>query len=135
MKEFLLTTLDNSKNYTLAVAEAMPEKNYSFKPAPSIWNFLEQLHHIGYGISWWQDNYINNKKKDWTPTPVSKSKKEVIAYLQKNYEDLQKTITGGTINEDFIKGFQATIDHITHHRGQAIIYLRCNDIAAPEYNF
>ena len=67
--------------------------------------------------------------------PVSKSKKEVIAYLQKNYEDLQKTITGGTINEDFIKGFQATIDHITHHRGQAIVYLRCNGIPAPEYCF
>lgn len=29
----------------------------------------------------------------------------------------------------------ATLDHITHHRGQAIIYLRCNNIAPPEYVF
>ncbi|MEI9809126.1 MAG: hypothetical protein WDO16_15395 [Bacteroidota bacterium] len=39
MKEQLLTTLETSRNYTLAVAEAMPEKNYVFKPADTAWNF------------------------------------------------------------------------------------------------
>ena len=135
MKEFLLTTLENSKTYTLAVAEAMPEKNYSFKPTAPVWSFLEQLHHIGYGISLWQDNYIQGVKTDWSPTAVSKEKKEAIDYLNKNYDSLKQLITKGEVNENFIKGFQATIDHITHHRGQAIIYLRCNGIDAPEYVF
>lgn len=135
MKEFLLATLENSKNYTLAVAEAMPEKNYSFKPAAPVWNFLEQLYHISYGIGWWQDNYIEGIKTDWSPTPVSKDKKQVVDYLKKSYDGLKQLIAKSEVTENLIRGFQATLDHITHHRGQAIIYLRCNGIDAPEYVF
>jgi len=32
MRDLLLTTLENSRAYTLAVAEAMPENFYDFKP-------------------------------------------------------------------------------------------------------
>ena len=46
MKEQLAATLENSKNYTLAFAELMPEKDYNFKPVDTVWNFREQLHHL-----------------------------------------------------------------------------------------
>jgi len=39
MKEQFEVTLENSKNYTLAVANAMPEKDYHFKPAGAGWDF------------------------------------------------------------------------------------------------
>jgi uncharacterized damage-inducible protein DinB len=39
------------------------------------------------------------------------------------------------MNEDRIKGFFATMDHITHHRGQIIVYLRGNGITPPEYTW
>lgn len=135
MKEYLLTTLENSRNYTLAVADAMPEKNYSFKPVPEVWAFLEQLHHIAYGIGWWQENYIKGNKIDWAPTPVKKNRKEVINYLNASYDSLKDTITKSKESDDLIKGFNSTLDHITHHRGQLVVYLRCNDIAAPEYTY
>lgn len=135
MKEYLLATLENSRNYTLAVAEAMPEKKYSFKPTPEVWTFLEQLHHIAYGIGWWDENYIQGNKIDWAPTPVKKNREEVIDYLNGAYDTLKNTVNKAKAGDDLIKGFNATLDHITHHRGQLIVYLRFNDITAPEYTY
>lgn len=133
MKEQLLSTLEISKNYTLAVADAMPEQGYSFKPVDSIWNFSELLSHIAYGIQWWEANYVKGEKMDWAPPAAKSSKKEVRKYLESAYEALKNTISGSNGNESVIKGFYATVDHITHHRGQATIYLRAKGIVPPEY--
>jgi hypothetical protein len=62
MKENLLTLLETSRGYTLAVTEVMPQKLDSFKPANVVWSFREQLHHIAYGIEWWKDNYVRGVK-------------------------------------------------------------------------
>ncbi|WP_207514490.1 DinB family protein [Longitalea luteola] len=133
MKEQLLATVENSKNYTLQVANAMPDKGYQFKPAGAGWNFGELLHHIAYGIQWWQDNYITGKKTNWDPPVATVNKQEIITYLTQAYDTLQKTINQQPLTEDAGKGVHATIDHITHHRGQAVLYLRTNGIEPPEY--
>lgn len=135
MKEYLLSTLENSRNYTLAVANAMPEKHDGFKPAPEVWTFLEQLHHIAYGIGWWEENFIKGNKTDWAPTPTKKTRKEVITYLDTAYDGLKNTISKAKAGDDLVKGFNATLDHVTHHRGQLVVYLRCNGIAAPDYTY
>jgi uncharacterized damage-inducible protein DinB len=133
MKEILLSLLENSRGYTLAVAEAMPVNLDNFKPAADVWSFREQLHHIAYGIEWWKDNYVKGIKTSWEPPATSKSRKEAISYLNQAYDSLKDTVSAATMNDDRVKGFFATLDHITHHRGQTIIYLRCNRITAPEY--
>ena len=135
MKEHLLTTLENSRNYTLAVAEAMPGNEYVFKPTPVVWNFGEQLDHIAYGIGWWENNYIKRNKTEWSPPPPKATKKEIISFLNEKYDALKETVHKANLSEDMIKGFFATLDHITHHRAQAIVYLRCKGITAPEYAF
>jgi uncharacterized damage-inducible protein DinB len=135
MKQQLLTTLENSKNYTLAVLEAMPEKFYASKPAETEMNFLELMHHIAYGIKWYWDNAAGNKP-EWNPPPVKKGKEEVVKYLEQAYDALKKTIEKEEkLTNDTIKGFYATIDHITHHRGQAVVYLRYKSIEPPEYTY
>jgi len=133
MKEQLSATLENSKTYTIAVAEGMPEKEYNFKPAGAGWNFGELLHHIAYGIQWWEDNFIKGKKLEWDQPPPKADKKEVIAYLKKAYASLKDTVSEGKLTDEAVKGFHATIDHITHHRGQAVLYLRCKGITPPDY--
>ena len=133
MKEQLLSTIANSRNYTLQVAEAMPEKGFHFKPAGAGWNFSELLHHIAYGIQWWQENYITGNKTDWNPPPAKNKKAEIISYLTQAYDDLQKTIKKESLTEQAVSGVHATLDHITHHRGQAVIYLRTNGVEPPEY--
>lgn len=133
MKQYLLTTLANSKNYTMAVAEAMPENDYEYKPVPDIWSFREQLDHISYGIGWWKENYINDNKQEWAPIPGGMTKKEIMQSLNHSFDELRRTIEIASNGEDLIKGFASTLNHITHHRGQAIIYLRSKGIAVPEY--
>lgn len=134
MNEQLLSTLENSRNYTISVAEAMPDAFYNFKPTESVWNFGELLNHIAYGIQWWEANYIKGSKTDWAPSPASTTKAEVIAYLKKAYKALEQTLRGN-LSDDAVRGFHATTDHITHHRGQAVLYLRCKGITPPEYQY
>ena len=133
IKEGLITLLENSRNYTTGVAEAMPVKLDNYKPSTDVWSFREQLHHIAYGIEWWNDNYIKGVKTTWAPPATSKSKKEVLSYLNQAYDSLKETLVGSPLNDDRVKGFHATLDHITHHRGQCIVYLRINGITAPDY--
>jgi uncharacterized damage-inducible protein DinB len=133
MKEQLSATLENSKGYTLAVAGLMPEKDYNFKPVESVWNFGELLHHIAYGIHWWEDNCIKGKKVEWNQPPAKTTKKEIIAYLDKAYASLIETISKEKLTDDAVQGFHATLDHITHHRGQVVLYLRCKGITPPDY--
>ena len=70
MKDQLLSTIENSRKYTLQVAEAMPDKDYHYKPAGAGWDFGELLNHIAYGIHWWEDNYIKGNKTEWSPPPA-----------------------------------------------------------------
>lgn len=135
MKEQLLTTLENSRMYTLAVAEAMPEKFYDFKPTDSVWTFKELLHHVAYGIEWWNKNNVMKIKADWNPPATVKDKKAIADYLHRAYDSLKSTIEGSEINDAAVLGVISTLDHVTHHRGQAVTYLRCKDIVAPEYSF
>jgi uncharacterized damage-inducible protein DinB len=135
MKEQLLSTVNNARTYMLQVAEAMPGEDYQFKPAGAGWNFGELLNHIAYGIQWWQNNYITGNKTDWNPPAAKTSKKEVIAGLNKHFDDLQQTLRQHPLNDQAVHGVHATLDHITHHRGQAVLYLRTNGINPPEYMY
>jgi uncharacterized damage-inducible protein DinB len=135
MNDTLLTTLETSKHYTRAVAEAMPENNYAFKPTGAGWNFGELIDHIAYSITWWEDNFVKGKKTDWNPSSPNKNKKRSLEQIEEAYAGLKSTLQKGKFSEEAAKGFHATIDHITHHRGQAVIYLRCNGIVPPEYTY
>src|SRR6185295_2884859 len=134
-RDALVTLLENSRSYTIAVAEAMPIKLDYYKPATEVWSFREQLHHIAYGIEWWKDNYVRGIKTAWAPPATSKSRKEALTYLNQAYDTLKETLTGVPLNDDRVKGFHATLDHITHHRGQCIVYLRINGITPPDYTY
>ena len=135
MKKQVLTTLENSRNYTMAVANAMHENAYSTRPVEGVWEFGELLNHIGYGIRWWESNFIHQVKMEWEPPALSTNKPDVIKWLESSYDQLNQTINKAELTKEVVRGFHATLDHITHHRGQAIIYLRGQGIAAPEYNY
>jgi|SRR5579859_1207846 len=133
MKQKLLATLATAQQYTLEIAGAMPEEGYAFRPADSIWTFGELIHHIGYGIYWWEDNFIRGKKTAWEPPVPTVGKKATIDYVKKAFVDLQKTVEGSADGDELVHGLWATLDHVTHHRGQATVYLRCKGIAPAEY--
>lgn len=133
MQDQLFVTLENSRKYTVAVATLMPENAYAFRPTEGVWDFRELVHHIAYGIQWWEDNYIKGDKTEWAPPAVKGSKKDILAYLERAFTGLKKTVSGGNLSDEAVQGFHATIDHITHHRGEAVVYLRCKGLTPPEY--
>ncbi|MGX5820616.1 DinB family protein [Chitinophaga lutea] len=135
MKAQLLKTLANSRDYTLRVAESMPANGYGFKPDGAGWNFGELLSHIAYGIGWWKDNFLLGKETPWEQPEPAASKKAAIQSLTAAYADLQQAIGKLPLTDESVSGFYATNDHITHHRGQAVIYLRGKGITPPEYSF
>ncbi|MNK01084.1 DinB family protein [compost metagenome] len=134
MKEQLLETLGKAKKYTLAVADAMPATDYIYKPEGAGWNFIELLNHIGYGVEWWKENFLLGNEKEWLQPVLKMNKVDTINYLNQVFQDFEKNCLAlPLINDMEIYGFHATLDHITHHRGQAVTYLRCKGITPPEY--
>ena len=131
----LIEILQNSRHYTISVANAMPADAYTFKPVAEVWSFGELLNHIAYGIYWWQENFIKGNEIPWDPTTMSLEKADIIDGLQNAYDALNVTITSAPAYPETMKGFHATMDHITHHRGQAVVYLRLQRIVPPEYTF
>jgi len=144
-KEFI-PTWQRAKAYSLKFAEAMPEEHYKFKPTPEIMSFGEQVVHTA-GATFW---FASKAKGEENPAKgfkaEGKSKAEIIAYLKKTFDYAEKVLAGLSDEEAAKKiplfgeliltkaqTFQAVRDHITHHRGQMVIYLRLKGIKPAEY--
>jgi uncharacterized damage-inducible protein DinB len=133
--------------YTLEVAEKMPEAQYGYRPTAEEMSFGEQLLHLGDNLVWLSSSFLTEK-----PLPhrskvegQAMNKSEVIRLLADSYgfalrelEELDvKSLTkefpwrGGVMNK--IQFLNLIQDHQTHHRAQAIVYLRLNQLAPPPY--
>jgi uncharacterized damage-inducible protein DinB len=145
-----LERLENSKQYLLLLDEEMPEDKYDFKSTPESMSFEEHLMHIGWAMDWHSQTLLGGRKpRDWeTDTELKvdlKSKSEMILTIDKTFELTTKLITefdtlklNDRINYLGLERTKRQIllllsDHITHHRGQMIVYLRLNGISPPRY--
>ena len=136
---------ENSKNYLIEMAELMPEENYSFQPTERQMSFKEQLLHIRSNMVWLSETnfvdatYVKSEKID------PKTKEELILELTNSFDkvtEIIKTISEEdlAIEVDFFAGPKSKLqilnllqDHVTHHRGQLIVYLNLNNIEPPKY--
>ena len=141
-----ITKLQNSKEYTLKVANMMPEEKYGFKPVPDEMSFGEQLLHISANLNWLTSSYITNSKSPVTKAATKVQKKEeLIQVLNETYDfaiDALKQFVVSHLADtvSFFAGPKTKLqiinlisDHQTHHRAQMIVYLRLNGIKPPEY--
>jgi uncharacterized damage-inducible protein DinB len=135
MKETILKDLVKSKVYTLQVAEAMPEKDYEFKPTASVRNYMELMHHVAYSLMWMQDNFVLGVKSEWAPPQLPPTKDELIAYLTQSFDKIEKDLQSKKFTDENISGFYFMLEHNAHHRGQAVTYLRCCNNTPPEFPF
>ena len=141
-----ITKLQNSKEYTLKVANCMPEEKYGFKPVSGEMSFGEQLLHIAANLGWLTSSYITNVKGPVTKlaTPIQK-KEEIMQVLNKTYDftigalksfdasHLADTVSFFAGTKTKLQIINLISDHQTHHRAQLIVYLRLNGIKPPEY--
>ena len=145
IKATVLKHLKTSRDFTLKVAEQMPEGDYGFKLTPPQMSFGEQMVHIA------QDQaFILGPLSSGQPNPgkpASMNKKDVIAFLRTSFDStidkvskltpdqLSKTYSGGEGTMTGLEILMFVMDHTTHHRASAEMYLRAKGITPAEYQF
>ncbi|WP_350287538.1 DinB family protein [uncultured Croceitalea sp.] len=139
-----------AKEHCLAVAEAMPEDLYSYRPTPKSKSFAEQMVHIGYTVELLTQRYVEGMTvKPNAPDASVMAKEEIIALVRQGFDYTTEVImnieqprldetcvmyhSGNTVSRAF--AFFYVQDHMTNHRAKANLYLRMNDIAPPEYTW
>ena len=145
-----LERLENSQKYLVVVAEMMPDDKYVFRATPESMTFAENLMHIGYALDWHNQSLLDGREsRDWKTDTVyktaNKSKEEMIAIVDKTFDEaiaLIKQFDGTQLdanleyfglNRTKRQIFLLLSDHITHHRGQMLVYLRLNGLVPPRY--
>ena len=145
-----LERLENSRRYLILLAENMPEDKYAFKATPESKTFAENLMHIGYALDWHSQSLLGgHDSRDWrtdtTFVAADKSKKEMIARIDKTFDEAIKLMVAFDtmqfddrldylgLNRTKRQIFLLLADHISHHRGQMIVYMRLNGPTPPRY--
>ena len=139
-RQELLEKWKASQKFTLKIVNQMPDEYFSFKYTPEAMSFAEQWRHCAIftcnqlaGRFELKDNPYEDKSKR---PPVEMDKEAVVIELNKMYEYVYQAIknipekalyepidfTGDTIPSWRL--IYAMENHIIHHRGQCIVYLR-----------
>ncbi len=148
VKKDLVSAFKNSEKYTIIVYNQMPEDKLDWKYTPESMSFRTQfVHCITFTASQLcgrlniKNPYSEKKKEYWeklTKAELEAELKQFYAWLillssETNNENLLK-------KEQFVSGdtpiwkiLYAMENHIIHHRGQAICYLRLNGITPVGY--
>ncbi|PKA82859.1 putative damage-inducible protein DinB [Ulvibacter sp. MAR_2010_11] len=144
-KEAFLEKWENSKNYLVALAEAMPENHFDFKPTERQMSFKEQLVHIKDNMDWLSNTYFTASEYKREKAKLPATKAETIALLSEAFDatlNIIKNTSESDLSEtvDFFSGLKSKLqilnllqDHVSHHRGQLIVYLNLNNIEPPKY--
>jgi uncharacterized damage-inducible protein DinB len=145
VKALVLKHLQTSRDFTLQIADQMPEASYSFKLTPPQMSFAEQMVHLSQAL----DGFLSaiTGEPPNMAKPATMSKKDVMAFVRKSYDGAIAKITkltpaqlSKTYNseEGMMSGAEillALLDHTTHHRASAEMYLRAKGITPAEYKF
>ncbi|MEZ4903898.1 MAG: DinB family protein [Spirosomataceae bacterium] len=141
----------NAQKYSLEIANLMPETNFSFKPTAEEMSFGEQVVHTASNMVWLSSTYLTSEKPpallaDFKKLEAGKmSKSEILDVLTQSFDYASKAIqsTDPTQLGEEVKFFAGPMarrkillllhDHVTHHRGQMIVYLRLNNIKPARY--
>ena len=137
--------LRTSRDFTLKVADQMPESSYDFKLTPPQMSFAQQIVHLSQEL----DNFLAplSGEKPNPGKPASLNKKDVVAFVQQSFDHAVERVSKLT-PEQISKSFKTeegsmtglemlmfALDHTTHHRASAEMYLRAKGIKPTEYEF
>lgn len=145
VKAALLKHLKTSRDFTLKVAEQMPEADYGFKLTPPQMSFAEQMVHLAQEQGGFLDVFTNDKPNPGKPASMKKA--DVIAFVRQSFDatiarvskltpaQLAKTYNSGEGSMTGLELVMFLMDHTTHHRASAEMYLRAKGITPAEYQF
>ena len=141
-----------SKEFTLAVAEAMPAESYNFTPTAEEMSFGQLMAHIAAQNS---DSCASATGTEVPPTippanvtPPAADKETAIRFLSISFDTCAKELSamppeqwnkevykfkGQPVLASEVLWYAFT--HTAHHRGQAEVYLRLKNIKPPAWRF
>jgi len=135
-----------SEKYSLVIAEQMPAEHYFFRSTDSTMTFAEQWRHcMIYTCNQLSGRLdVENPYKGKKP-PIQMPKEQILRELKTFYAHVQRSIETLPVPKLYemtafpdgsIPGwrlFYALENHIIHHRGQCIVYLRLKGIHPKGY--
>jgi uncharacterized damage-inducible protein DinB len=134
-----------AKEFTLAVAEAMPADSYDFKPNPEQLTFGRLMTHIGAQNS---DSCATATHTTPLPEPAMHDKTTALKYLVDTFDKCAKDLDAVPpelldkeaykFRDQPVLGYEAlwyAFTHMAHHRGQAEVYLRVKGLKPPAWQF
>jgi len=140
-----------AKEFTVAVADAMPAEDYSFKPKPEELSFGQLMMHIAAQNSDSCATATGTKplaglsSEAW---PQDADKQTAIRFLTLSFDKCAKDLQAMPSDQwdkevSKFKGQPVTagetlwytFTHMAHHRGQAEVYLRVKNIKPPAWRF
>ena len=145
IKAAVVKHLKISRDFTLKVADQMPEADYGFKLTPPQMSFAEQITHLAQEQSQFLAPFSNARPNPGGPS--SMNKKDVMAFVRQSFDnsiDIVSKLTPAQIAKTYDSGegtmtglelLMFLMDHTTHHRASAEMYLRAKGITPAEYQF
>jgi uncharacterized damage-inducible protein DinB len=145
IKATVVKHLTTSRDFTLKVAAQMPEADYAFKLTPPQMSFAEQMAHLAGEQAGLLAPFTNEQPKP--SKPASMSKKDVLAFVRQSFDQsiatvskltpaqIAKTYSSGEGSMTGLELLMFVLDHTTHHRASAEMYLRAKGITPAEYQF
>jgi len=137
----LIVKWNHNKEYCIEMIEAMPEDAFEFIPADDMMSFRKQAAHIVTTLHW----QMKNLEFDSLPEFDDSNKETLIAsytelfdYLISELEAMDASELKNTVDVFYGESSKRRLlnlmdNHIAHHRGQMIVYLRMKGITPPKY--
>lgn len=146
-KGAFLEKWENSKNYLLAMIDSIPADSLDFKPTPRQMSVREQLAHIRMNMLWLGHTYFGDNSTNTQPALDKNAGKEDLSKALKEAFTVVNNLVSQTDSKrldeevEFFAGPKSRLqilnllqDHVTHHRGQLVVYLNLMDLTPPRYS-
>jgi hypothetical protein len=154
-KQILIKHWKTSGEFSVAVAEAMPEESYNFAPNPEEMGFGMLMIHFANGnvnifksVTGMEGPAMPEKlaaafksKGPFEKAAVVQFLRDSFAYCDKALAALEPALLDKMIGPEGPRQASgrerlwAAFTHTAHHRGQAEVYLRVKNIKPPQYRF
>ena len=134
-----------AKEFTLAVADAMPAEDYDFKPNPEELSFGRLMTHIAAQNS---DSCASATGTKALVEPTATDKQTAIKFLTDSFDRCAEALAAMPPEQLDREAYEFqgqpvlarealwyAFTHMAHHRGQAEVYLRVKNIKPPAWRF
>jgi uncharacterized damage-inducible protein DinB len=139
-KTAFVNELKLSRDFSLKVAEAMPDTDYNFKLTPAQMSFAEQMVHQAQAFAYFLSPFKGEKPNP--AKPASMNKADVVNFVRTSFDQAIDTVSALTpeqLSKEYKGGdtgvglLIAMMEHTAHHRASAEMYLRAKGITPPKY--